>query len=175
MMIGDKEKKLINLWKDLCHTHGYPHRKFFNPAAVPDHLPNIAIMERDPESDPDDYVVRLAGTMVDKMAGISLKGLRSSEFNDPETDKLFRKSFKKVVDTPCGASFYRKTISPEGREIGITMTILPFKGKSEAAPQILFYTRYDNVAIHHDRSGGFVVEPIEKWAFFDLGFGVPEG
>lgn len=173
-MIGEDEKKLINVWKDLYEKHGYPCRKNLNPISFISLLPNVFIMERVLGSDPHDYVVRLAGTNLEKMAGVTLKGIKSSEFNDPESDKFFRDSFEKSINVPCGASFYRTMTSPKGREIGITLFALPVKGKTEETPQILFYIRYDTDAGYLREQGDFRSSPIQRFDFIDLGCGLPK-
>lgn len=173
-MRGTEEVEIISWWKALCDANGYPERRHLNPVDISKHLPNIAIMERRGENEVDDYIVRLAGTRVDEMAGVNLKGLRSSEFNDEVTDALFRKSFAKVIDLPCGATFHRKIISPDGKMTGITMTILPFKGKTDDTPQILFYNRYDEESGFVEKQSELIVKPIERWEYVDIGFGVPE-
>jgi hypothetical protein len=173
-MIGENEKALIELWKELCSEHGYPQRKHFNPMMFPKLLPNIVIMERVTDGDQHDYVIRLVGTNFDDVAGENIKGRKLSSFHNKETDVLFKKNFAKLIGLPCGATFYRKNVSPRGREVGIIMTVLPFKGKTEDRPQILFYHNFEEEPWFGEGQGEFFAKPIEYWEFIDLGFGVPK-
>lgn len=67
-----KLRRLYDYWLTHCGKGGYPSRRDIDPLDIPDLLPNIFLL--DVVGDAQDFVFRLAGTLVEDAFSMPLRG-----------------------------------------------------------------------------------------------------
>lgn len=67
-----KLRRLYDYWRSRCGTGNYPSRRDIDPLDIPDLLPNIFLL--DVIGDAQDFVFRLAGTLVEDAFSMPLRG-----------------------------------------------------------------------------------------------------
>lgn len=67
-----KLRRLYDYWRSLCQESAYPSRRDIDPVDIPDLLPNIFLL--DVIGDAQDFVFRLAGTLVEDAFSMPLRG-----------------------------------------------------------------------------------------------------
>jgi hypothetical protein len=72
-----KLRRLYDYWRSRCGRGGYPSRRDIDPIDIPDLLPNIFLL--DVVGDAQDFVFRLAGTLVEDAFSMPLRGKSITE------------------------------------------------------------------------------------------------
>lgn len=73
----NKLVRLFGYWQGLCREGKIPSRRDIDPVEIPDLLPNIFLL--DVVGDADDFVFRLAGTLVEDAFSMPLRGRSIAE------------------------------------------------------------------------------------------------
>ena len=68
----NKLRRLYDYWRSLCRNGSYPARQDIDPLDIPDLLPCIFLL--DVIGDAEDFVFRLAGTLVEDAFSMPLRG-----------------------------------------------------------------------------------------------------
>jgi len=68
----NKLRRLYDYWRSRCREGGYPSRLDIDPLDIPELLPNVFLL--DVVGDAEDFVFRLAGTLVEDVFSMSLRG-----------------------------------------------------------------------------------------------------
>ncbi|NIA67098.1 PAS domain-containing protein [Pelagibius litoralis] len=76
-MPDNKLQRLFAYWQKLCRDERMPSRRDIDPVEIPDLLPNIFLL--DVVGDGEDFVFRLAGTLVEDAFSMTLHGKSIAE------------------------------------------------------------------------------------------------
>ncbi|GAB4375953.1 MAG: hypothetical protein Kow00114_39400 [Kiloniellaceae bacterium] len=68
----NKLRRLYDYWRARCRNGGCPSRRDIDPLDIPELLPNLFLL--DVIGDAEDFVFRLAGTLVEDVFSMSLRG-----------------------------------------------------------------------------------------------------
>ena len=68
----NKLRRLYDYWHSRCRDGGYPSRLDIDPLDIPELLPNVFLL--DVIGDAEDFVFRLAGTLVEDVFSMPLRG-----------------------------------------------------------------------------------------------------
>lgn len=71
-MPDNKLQRLFAYWRGLCREERMPSRSDIDPVEIPDLLPNIFLL--DVVGDAEDFVFRLAGSLVEDAFSMTLRG-----------------------------------------------------------------------------------------------------
>lgn len=74
---NSKLRRLYDYWRSRCGAGAYPSRRDIDPIDIPDLLPNIFLL--DVVGDAQDFVFRLAGTLVEDAFSMPLRGKSIAE------------------------------------------------------------------------------------------------
>jgi len=77
LLPDSKLRRLYDYWRSLRHNGGYPSRRDIDPLEIPDLLPNVFLL--DVIGDAQDFVFRLAGSLVEDAFSMPLKGKSIAE------------------------------------------------------------------------------------------------
>jgi hypothetical protein len=72
-----KLRRLYDYWRSRCRDGGIPSRRDIDPLDIPDLLPNLFLL--DVIGDAQDFVFRLAGSLVEDAFSMSLRGRSIAE------------------------------------------------------------------------------------------------
>ena len=86
-------RALFQLWLDIKAEHGVPMRKHFTPQLLQDHLPYLALMDYEKET--DRFCARLIGTAYSEAIGFETTGMYVDELENAEE---MHKRHKWLVD-----------------------------------------------------------------------------
>ena len=77
LLSDSKLRRLYDYWRTLGHNGRYPSRRDIDPLAIPDLLPNVFLL--DVIGDAQDFVFRLAGSLVEDAFSMPLRGKSIAE------------------------------------------------------------------------------------------------
>jgi hypothetical protein len=122
-------------WSSIRINEQPPNRSDFDPADIPDLLPNIFLV--DVLSNPRDFRFRLVGTAFLQATTRDLTGLRITEAFPPEFSSQVLAGWNNVVENG-GPNWARGQVWQKEREfIAWQGVILPFRSPSGQALQML--------------------------------------
>lgn len=104
-----------------------PAREQFDPLDLPLILPNLLLVELEPETERLRY--RLVGTLADEYTGFNLKGVYMDELFGTKTDKsarFFDKIYRRIgrSGVPEGGTY--QWPSPKGLSMHVAFAVFPF-------------------------------------------------
>ncbi len=77
LLADSKLRRLYDYWHSLCRDGSNPSRRDIDPLAIPDLLPNVFLL--DVVGDAQDFVFRLAGSLVEDAFSMPLRGKSIAE------------------------------------------------------------------------------------------------
>jgi len=122
-----------------------PPRDSFSPAALPRHLPNIFLVEVEPQEDGvPDYRYRVFGTALSVLFGAEMTGKLVSEFTDHNRAERSRRILDHVALLRRPVRTAGNFVSKNGMSVFGESIVLPF-GEEGRVTHILADLDYDQV------------------------------
>jgi hypothetical protein len=127
-------------WDGLSKHDFVPRRDDFDPVAVKQLLPDIAILQYR-FADPPAVVFRLAGTSHVARWGRELTGLNYLDFVPLARRPLAWARQRLIVEHPCGTHSYRIETFESGRQVRLESVALPLRSRDGRADLMIVFSR----------------------------------
>lgn len=149
-----------------------PERSLFNPADIVPLLPNIYLLER---ISADQVDVRLCGTALDEITGISITGMNYLAVCPPEDKPVYREVIHQTLAVPCGAVLEREVTFENGKIFLLRSQGFPLADAGGIPRYSIGMMLPLAVMRVMDMKNGPVLRSVlKRLDYIDLGFGVPE-
>jgi hypothetical protein len=166
-----RARAFADYWLSLPKTDLIPHRRDFDPTALSSVLDTFLIFEI---TDPDHFLIRLAGTTVTETYGREITGRNYVDFHSPDGRPVARAAMTLVATQPCGKLVRQRAKDGTGGERISDSFGLPMRDNRGRAT--LLYYQVDNLRfpthkVREERR--FVSKKTVTRDFLDIGAGVP--
>ena len=149
-----------------------PPRAMFNPADIVPLLPNIYLLER---LSADHIDIRLCGTALDEITGVSITGMNYLAICPPEDRNVYREVMHNTLAVPCGAILEREVTFENGKVCHVRSQGFPLadeKGIPRFSIGLMLPLAV--MRITDTENGPVLRSVLKRLDYIDLGFGVPE-
>lgn len=167
--------RLTVYWRSLQERAGgaVPARAQFNPADVVPILPFIYLLER---KRPDYIEVRLCGTALDEISGVSITGHNYLDVCPPEDRDLYMTVTHQTLAVPCAVRLTRDVTFLNGRTYQLTSLGFPL-ADADGLPRFSVGVMLSNrILRRQDMYNGAVLRSdLKNLEYIDIGYGTPKG
>jgi hypothetical protein len=134
LLDNERLAEALSYWDSLPKTNGLPHRRDFDPLAIPRLLPEVYLVDALAD---DRFVYRLAGTRLEQLYQRPFKGRTPQEIFPESADGVMG-AYRLVRDTR--QVFYRrgvmKRIEPRRETISYSLVVMPFSRDGTTVSQL---------------------------------------
>lgn len=135
---NDKCEALYGYWRSLSKDGGMPRWADFDPLHIPRLLPNILVLETEPD---DGFLIRLAGTECVDFYGRELRGQSLDSLVTEESRQELREHMRRVLEGPSAAVTLMQSPIEGMAGTGLSYTLeaaaLPMAGEDGGIHRIL--------------------------------------
>ncbi len=165
--------RLTVYWRSLQERAGgaVPSRAHFNPADVVPILPFIYLLER---KRPDYIEVRLCGTALDEISGVSITGHNYLDVCPPEDRDLYMTVTHQTLAVPCAVRLTRDVTFLNGRTYQLTSLGFPLADANGLPRYSVGIMLSSRILRREDMYNGTVLRSVLKnLEYLDIGYGTP--
>lgn len=149
-----------------------PRRPLFNPADIVPLLPNIYLLER---ISADHVYIRLCGTALDEITGVSITGMNYLAVCPPEDKPVYREVIHQTLAQPCAAILEREVTFQNGKIFHVRSQGFPLADENGIPRYSIGLMIPLAVMRVSDMKNGPVLKSVlKRLDYVDLGFGVPD-
>lgn len=168
---SDESRRFADYWNSLPRQGQVPVRGDFDPTAIKDLLPGIALFE---VRSPDAVIVRLAGTKMVETLGQEVTGRNYLDLWSVAARPEVGKVLAAMVEQPCGLIVTMSNRTESGSEIRNVSVGFPLWNRTGELNLLVFQANNFEIPDLHDASSDQIVEmSIIRRAFIDIGAGRP--
>ena len=144
LLSSDLRKTVDYYYTLLENADGLPRRSAFNPAALPQHLPNMFLVEVVPAPDGSpDYRYRVFGTGLALLFGAEMTGKLVSEYPGANRAQRSRHILDRALAAKCPIRTAGEFLSKNGLPVFGESIVLPF-GEGDKVTHLLADLDYDS-------------------------------
>lgn len=132
-MFHSNTELLIGYWRSLSIGGRVPHRADFDPARVPDLLPQVFMLELGTGALP----FRLAGEFLIDLHGKPLKGVDFQSLFSAGGRRVITQAAMTALNDPEVSVLHAEGWSDEGRSVGLEILLAPLAGEGGRVERLL--------------------------------------
>lgn len=170
--MSEDSRRLLRAWKTWRGPHLLPHRRDMDLVSIARLMPQLVLLEA---FSPQRMIFRLAGTGIESIAGLRLRGRNHIAMAQPDQRAARSHLLWGAVTQPCGLLAIHTFPHPDsGRLHQIETFVLPILPDDAAAPMQLIGLAAGLPVLE---TGSHVTRPLEyagaSRQFIDIGGGIP--
>lgn len=171
-LLSDDSRHLLAAWKSWRGKRLLPHRREMDLVSIARLMPRLVLLEA---VGPQRMLFRLAGTEIEAVAGLRLRGRDHIALAQPDQRAARSRLLWGAATQPCGALAFHPFRHPDtGRQHQIETFVLPILPDDAAAPMQLIGLAARLPVL---QAGSHVTRPLEYAGtarhFLDIGGGIP--
>ncbi|MGD0190075.1 MAG: PAS domain-containing protein [Rhizomicrobium sp.] len=160
-------------WRSLPRDGRLPHKRDFNPAAVPALLRYFMLVEF--RSGPDAALpIRVVGDAIAARIQKDIRGQDYMQFLSPDIVAGALDSARQMFEQPCGLWQITPLHFERGIAVNMEVTAFPLLGEPAPFIMVLAVPRDDFLRPEPAAGKAMLATHADEWRFLDVGAGLPE-